>query len=166
MTSAGPHFGLPCNAVWVCGKCHRLWDIDGWQDTNCGQSCLGRVNYSNPWEIKRLAINFRDWVKVGVLPENPAGSLRGIWHLKVDELLFVVGDFEQFSRTRDVNFVAPSQPRASISNAFSQCEERDCTGCLKTWKWMEEELQGQMRDFKAMRAAEWEAARIELKESR
>jgi hypothetical protein len=67
-------------------------------------------------------------MKVGVLSDISVGSLRGLLHLKVVEVLFVVGDFEQFARTRDINFVAPSQPRTSMSNAFSQYEKRDRTG--------------------------------------
>jgi hypothetical protein len=165
LASADPYFGLPDNVVWVCGKCHNFWriELDGWKDMykSCGESCLSQKDYRTSWESKRLAINFRDWIKVGVLPDEPAGSLRRLFHLKVDELLFVVGDFEPFARTRDVNFVAPSRPRASISNAFLQHEKRDRPGCVVTWPEMEEDLQGQMRDFKAQRAAEREALKIE-----
>jgi hypothetical protein len=105
-------------------------------------------------------------MKVGVLSDISVGSLRGLLHLKVGELLFVVGDFEQFARTRDINFVAPSQPRTSMSNAFSQYEKRDRTAYLKTWPEMEEDLQGEMRDFKAKRAAEREAFKIKCEEGR
>lgn len=163
---ADPYLGLPENIVLVCGKCHRFWHMGGWEDKKCCQSCLVQVCSSTPWEVKRLAISFRDWLRVGVLSDISVGSLRGLLHLKVVELLFVVGDFEQFVRTRDVNFVAPSQPRGSISNAFSQYETRDRTGNLNTWPEMEEDLHGEMRDFKAKRAAKREAFRIKCEEGR
>lgn len=84
----------------------------------------------------------------------------------MEELLFVVGDYEQFIRTRDIDFVAPSQPRTSMSNAWSHREERDSAGYLKTWAEMEEDLQREMRDYKAKRAAEIEAIRIKCEEGR
>jgi hypothetical protein len=73
---------------------------------------------------------------------------------KVEELLLVVGNFEHYTRTRDVSFITPSERPCAVSNAMSEDERKKPRAFNKTWSMTEEDVAGYMQDYKADQPAE------------
>lgn len=150
--------GFSENIQWICGKCRVYhWDEDSAPNQpyeGCGEGCLSICGDERPLRIRRLVINFPSWIKPSDDEDIPEGSIWGLSDVKVEELLFVVGDFEYYMRTRDVNFVTPAERPIMISNTLSADEKKISGGYEKTWPMMEKEVVRYMKGCKAQRAAE------------
>jgi len=135
----------------------------GWDDRyqGCGTGCVSSLAREDPWEFRRLAINYPSWAKTNYFPDQPEGSLKGSWYLKVEEVLFVVGEFEEYKRIRGIDFAVPSlSPIRIKNNCTSYDDERPDHG--HTWTNMVDRVEESMRDFQAQRAAIREEYRIEM----
>jgi len=134
----------------------------GWksQYNGCGKGCVSGVG-KDPWEFRRLAINYPSWSKTNYFPDQPEGSLKGIWDLKEEEILFVVGDFEGYTRTRDIDFAVPSLSPVRIKNNCTAYDDEK-PGHGQTWTDMANHVEGYMRDFQAQQAVERGKIRIEM----